>query len=385
MDHQFLLGLNNLDLNLDWSQTNSLGAVSSGFYGGGIGYGGYTGGGGGGGTIGGRPLSLTGALWPLRTGDSILQDDGPEISRYTDSNSRLGLSWQPTDKVNVDANFGLRKYESAGAVGYLADSDQRYANFGVSWLPSNEWSINTSLGSDLLQFLDTSRGGVLNNSFALGASYRPEKSALSYRLNLNRQWGVSPDYAGFGDDSVASLADTELTDLGADIEYRLNDRSRITGRLGLSDFKSGYSDFAKQTAEIAMNYELTSSMGLNFGWQFIRNDSRLPQGDEVLPGVIATGQDYTTNLLMLSLSTNFQGSVSGRRDREAGQNQSVRPGGGLLGSGGWGGFGSGYSGGLGGLSLGGNRNQNMFGVVIAGDRNLVEVEGQVVVEELYGA
>ncbi len=249
--------MDNLDLNLDWSRTEAIGAVTSGFYGGGIGFGGYSSGlgGGYGGNIGGVPFGLSGTLMPLQIGggDPLPDEDEPELSRYTDSTSRLGLSWQPSDKINVDASLGMRKYESAGSVGYLADSDQRYGNIGLSWLPTREWSLNASVGSDLLQFLDEDRGGVLNNSFSLGASYRPEKSALSYRFNVNKQWGVSPDFAGTGENEIATLTDTSLLDVVTDVQYELNDRSRITGRVGFSDFVSGYSDFAKQTAEIALN------------------------------------------------------------------------------------------------------------------------------------
>jgi hypothetical protein len=338
--------MQNLSLNLDWSQTSSLGAVTSGFYGGGIGYGGYSSGGWGGG-IGGYPYGATVAdtVGAAALGlDRASADDDTELSRYNDSSARLGLSWQPASSLSFDANLGLRKYTSGGSVGYLADSNQRYANVSASWLPNQDLAFNVSVGSDLLQFLDQGRGGVLNNSLTFSGTYRPQKSPWTYGLSVNRQWGVSPNYTGYGESDVADLVDTSLMDVTTNIEYRLAERARIVGRFGFSDFSGGFSDFAKNTADIGLQYQLSDSVGLNLGWQFIKNDSRLPQsGGDTSPSY--SGGDYTTNLLVFSLSTNFQSTVSGQRDQGVGLNQPITPGYGMFQSYG-GGYGGGFMGGL---------------------------------------
>ncbi|MGQ9731031.1 MAG: hypothetical protein ACUVX8_07115, partial [Candidatus Zipacnadales bacterium] len=320
--------LQNLSLNLDWSQTESYGAVTSGFYGGAYGYGGYSP------YMGG----YRGGLYSLT--ERIAEDDD-EISQYTDSTARLGLSWQPLSTVSLDANLGLRKYSSGGSVGYLADSDQRYGNLSVSWLPNESLALNVSVGSDLLQFLDPGRGGVLNNSFMLSANYRPLNSKWSYGLSINKQWGVSPDYTG--NDDVAVLVDTNLFDVSANVEYRLAKRARLTSRFGISDFRGGYADFMKNTAELVLQYQLSDQVALNFGWQFIKNNSRL-EGSGTSEYTIG-GEDYTTHLMLLSLSTNFHSSMGTTPRAGAGLNEPIRPGYGSFGYGGMG-YGSGFMGGL---------------------------------------
>lgn len=348
--------MDRLNINLDWTQTESLGAVTSGFYGGGIGFGGYSPGmrGGWSGSIGGH-LFGTGhdaVFAPIGGGGGSSDDDEPELSQYRDSQARLGISFQPSSSLSLDANLGMRKYTSGGAVGYLADSDQRYGNLSISWLPNEEMAFTLSVGSDLLQFLEPGRGGVLNNSLTFSGTYRPRDSRWTYGLSVNRQWGVSPNYTGFGDNEVAELVDTSLFDVMANVEYRLAERARVVGRFGMSDFKGGFADFLKNTAEIGLQYQLSDRVGLNFGWQFIRNDSRLPKsGGSQTPGYRLQGDDYTTNLLVLSISTNFQSTLAQSREREAGLNRPVRPGYGTFGSY-TGGYGSGYGGGfMGGLDL----------------------------------
>jgi hypothetical protein len=332
--------IDRLDLNFDWTQTESLGAVTSGFYGGGIGFGGYVPGYNYGypGNPGGRPYSLTEAL--RAAADTDPDEEEPDLNQYTDSSMRLGLAFQPTSKISLDANLGLRKYTSGGSIGYLADSDQRYGNLSVSWLPTQDLAFNLSVGSDLLQFLDAGRGGVLNNSLMFGANYRPENSRWSYGLSLNRQWGVSPDYGTSGDGEVAELVDTELLDAQLNLEYRLASRARLAARLGFSDFKGGFADFAKQTADIGLQYQLSNAVALNLGYQFIANDSRLSSTSGT-DSPIMGGQDYTTHLMVFSLSTNFQSTVAGA-ERDAGLNQPRQPGYGMFG-----GYGTGYGGGFG--------------------------------------
>jgi len=342
-----------LSVNLDWTQTESLGAVTSGFYGGGIGFGGYTPGmgGGWGGNPGGYPFGLTGDVVraPIGGGGGTPDDEEPELNQYRDSSARLGISFQPSSSLSVDANFGLRSYDSAGSVGYLADSNQRYGNVSLSWLPNQDMAFNVSLGSDLLQFLDAGRGGVVNNSLTFSGTYRPQNSPFTYGLSVNRQWGVSPNYSGFGQNEVADLVDTSLFDVMANVEYRLAERARLAARFGVSDFKGGFADFMKATADIGLQYQLSNSVGLNLGWQFINNNSRLSQsGGGTTPGYTYQGEDYTTNLLVFSLSTNFQSTLRGERDQGEGLNRPITPGyGGLMGYG-RGGYGSGF---LGGLSL----------------------------------
>ena len=341
-----------LGLNLDWSQTTSLGAVTSGFYGGGIGYGGYSPGYSGGwpGGIGGRPYDTYGSLTRALSRDALAAaDDESELSQYNDSNARLGLSFQPMNSLSLDATLGLRKYTSGGSVGYLADSDQRYGNLSLSWLPNQDLAFNVSLGSDLLQFLEPGRGGVLNNSLTFSGNYRPQNSRWTYGLAVNTQWGVSPNYTGFSDNEVAELVDTSLFDATANIEYRLAERARLVSRFGYSDFKGGFSDFAKNTADIGLQYQLNNTVGLNLGWQFINNNSRLPEpsGGGSDPGTyLGEGQDYTTNLLVFSVSTSFQSTFAGGPGRDTGLNRSIGPSyGGMS-------YGSGYGGGfIGGLDL----------------------------------
>jgi len=337
----------NLNLNFDYSQTESLGAVTSGFYQGSIGYGGYSPGLGSGypGSIGGRYGTFGDLVSePIGGGGGLPDEEEPEISQYTDSQTRVNLSWQPLSTLSLDANLGLRKYTSGGAIGYLADSDQRYGNLSVSWLPSQSLAFNASLGSDLLQFLDEGRGGVLNNSFTFSGSYRPLNSRLSYGLSVNKQWGVSPNYTGFGSNEVAELVDTNLFDVMANVEYRLAERASLVGRFGYSDFTGGFADFVKNTAEIGMQYQISNNFGLNFGWQFIKNDSRLPEpGDDGLPdGFRYQGEDYTTNLLVLSVTTNFQSTFAGdTRGQGPQMNRPIGPGIGMFS-----GYGGGFSGGL---------------------------------------
>jgi hypothetical protein len=352
-----------LSVNLDWTQTDSLGAVTSGFYGGGIGFGGYSPGigGGWGGNPGGYPYGLTGDLVhaPIGGGGTP-PDEEPELSRYRDSSARLGISFQPTSSLSLDANLGLRSYNSAGSVGYLADSNQRYGNLSLSWLPNQDMAFSLSLGSDLLQFTDAGRGGVLNNSLTFSGTYRPQNSPFTYGLSVNRQWGVSPNYTGFGENEVADLVDTSLFDVMANVEYRLAERARLAAQFGVSDFSGGFADFLKGTANIGLQYQLNNSLGLNLGWQFINNDSRLPQsGGGTTPGYSMGGEDYTTNLLVFSVSTNFQSTLQGERDRGEGLNRPITPGYGGFGYGS-GGYGSGFLGGLA-LARSGGSSGEFFG------------------------
>lgn len=329
-----------INLSFDVNRTSSLGAVTSGFYGGGGGYyGGY---------------SATSALSPT-LGDSPADDD-IQMSRYEDSSARLSLSWQPTRTLSLDGTCGLRKYTSGGSVGYLADSSERSGTLSASWLPTESLSVNASLGSDLLQFLDPGRGGVLNNSLTLSTNYRPPKSRFMYGLNLNRQWGVSPDSSGYGSTDTTRLVGTSLWDVSANLEYALAKRMRLVGQLGFSDFAGGFSNFVKETTQLAFQYDLNNSFTLNLGWQFINNNTRLPQGGGTTPGYDLGTGDYTTNLFQVSLSTNFQSSV-GHLDRRTGSmNPPITPGyGGMSGQFGGGGYGGGFGsfGGFGGGFTGG--------------------------------
>jgi hypothetical protein len=333
-----------INLSLDVNRTSSLGAVTSGFYGGG---GGYYGGGGG---YGGYS---TGSASSLASGDSPAVDD-TTMSRYEDSSARLSLSWQPMRTLSLDATCGLRKYTSGGSVGYLADSSERSGTLSASWLPAESLAVNASLGSDLLQFLDPGRGGVLNNSFTLSGNYRPPKSRFLYGLSLNRQWGVSPDSSGYGSTDTTQLVPTSLWDVSANIEYALAKRMRLVSQLGYSDFAGGFANFVKETTQLAFQYDLNNSFTLNLGWQFINNTTRGSQSGETDPSY-GSG-DYTTNLFQVSLSTNFQSSV-GHFDRGTGSmNAPITPGyGGMSGRlgggygggfGSFGGFGGGFTGGL---------------------------------------
>ncbi len=322
------------NVSVDVNRTASLGAVSSGFYGGG-GYGGYPG--------GGYPGNPGGYTATLGTG-SVSPGDDSTLSQYQDSSARLSVSWQPWSTLSLDATAGLRKYTSGGTVGYLADSDERFGTLSASWLPSQSLAFNVSVGSDLLQFLDPGMGGVLNNSFTLSANYRPTKSRLNYGLSFNRQWGVSPNSTD-GSTYATELAPTSLFDVLTNVEYNLTERAHLLGQFGFSNYaSSGFDSFTKGTAQLGFQYDLNRNFALTAGWQFIKNIAG-QSATQPPAGYDSYDANYTTNLFQVSLSTNFQ-STWGTQPNPTGQmNTPITPG--------YNGMGGGYGGGIGGIGGGG--------------------------------
>ncbi len=300
-----------LSFNLDRTGTVSNGAVGSGLYGG-IGGGLYT--------MGtsaatnpmgvssptGQPALPWAALGPqqISGGDS----DTDTSTRYEDVNTTLGITYSPSDKLNLGINLARRSYLSSGNVGYLADSVQNTHNLFATYRFSPTWSLTTSLGNDKLVFTDPGRGAVSNNIYTASLNYQPQQAPWGLGLTLNKQRGASPTYVSFGDRQRYLMVDTGLTDISGQIRYRLHDNSSVYCNLGLSDFASGYAAFKKSTADVGWQTNLGKSTQLNFGYRFIKNLAGTPT-TPIFTGPAVTGQDYLSNTFALTITTSFSGGL----------------------------------------------------------------------------
>lgn len=291
-----------ISLNLDLRQSESDGAVSSGFYGG---IGGFT-------TLGLYPGQIPGN--PGGGGGGGVDDDSDEQerARYEDTSSTVNLTWRPTDSVNLTIAGGKRNYRSGGGVGYLADSTQTYYNATVGWQPAREWGLTATWGTDELRYLEEGRGAVLNDLFTLGLNYRPEGQPWGLALNLNKQSGSSPTYIGFGASQIMRTVPTNLFDLSGELTYELAPGINLFGRLGRADYESGYAVFTKDRGELGVRYRMSELADLSFGYSFTRNIA----GEPTLPmpgGATGTtaGQNYIAHTFMLEVSSNFSSGSAG--------------------------------------------------------------------------
>ncbi|MGC9318727.1 MAG: hypothetical protein ACP5KN_11920 [Armatimonadota bacterium] len=285
-----------LSLNLDHTMSESDGAVTSGFYGGIGGFG-------------------TGTLTPYQIPDNPgggggelpgEDDEEQERSRYEDTDTRLNLSYRPTERINLSLSAGWRDYTSGGGVGYLADSEQTYYNASAAWRLAQGLSLTTTWGSDEMRFLEEDRGAVTNDMLSLGLNYRPEGQAWGMGLNLHRQSGSSPTSVGYGESQVTRVVPTDLFDISGELTYDLGPGMSLFGRLGRADYDSGYAVFTKDTGEVGLRYRMSDLADINFGYRYIRNISGEP--DLPLPGAVGgarSGQNYIAHTVMLGLSSNF--------------------------------------------------------------------------------
>lgn len=245
--------------------------------------------------------------------------------RSDDASDRLSVNWRPTNRLSLDLSLARRKYESTGAQGYLADSTQNTWNLGAMWQLSDALALNLSFGADNLQFLDADRGGVRNRSYILSAGYRPPGARWNTGLTLNIQDGSSPTYVGHGRLQRYLTVPTKLFDLNGQFTYRISDDLSLQASAGLSDFAGGYADFRKNTGDLRLRYQVSSSTGLDLGYRFIRNISR-GNDDGLVFGTTGAGQNYIANTFMLALNTNFRGGIGSSDRRLSGGGFSGGPG-----------------------------------------------------------
>ncbi len=336
----------NLDINLDHNIAESVGRVSyySSYGSYSPGYGGIGGGGG-------------GYIPPDYDGD----DEEAKTDKYQDTNSQLRVSYRPADKLTLDLLLGRRKYTSGGSVGYLADSDQNTRNLSLNYRASDEWGLNLMYGTDTMDFLQEGRGSVSNRMTSLSVNYQPREKPYTAGLSLNLQSGSSPTYLGFGEAQKMFMVDNDLFDIQSYVSYRLDEKSSLALRAGLSDFVGGYADFEKQNLELEYQRRLSDIATLAFGYRYIRNTSRLPQDPRLgYTSLTPPSQNYVANSFMLTVTTNFYSGVGGSRSQlytgyagstgyGLGSFGGYRAGGGYGGYGGYSGYGSYGSYGTGGV------------------------------------
>jgi len=289
-----------IGLSLDLRQSQSDGAVTSGFYGG---TGGFN-------TFALSPAQIPGN--PGGGGGDDDDDDTEERARYEDTSATANLTWRPIDSVNLTLAAGQRDYRSGGGVGYLADSAQTYYNATVGWQPSRDWGLTATWGTDELRFLEEGRGAVLNDLFALGLNYRPEGQPWGLSLNLHKQTGSSPTYIGFGQSQIMRIVPTDLFDLSGELTYELAPGINLFGRLGRADYDSGYAVFTKDLGELGVRYRMDDLADMRFGYSFTRNITGEPELP--LPGGSAGslgGQDYIAHTFMFEIASNFSTGLSG--------------------------------------------------------------------------
>lgn len=235
-------------------------------------------------------------------------DTTSERPSSVDSNDQLRINWSPGEKLQFDFTMGRRKYNSTGSQGYLADSVQDSWNLGASWTLSEALSLNLSLGEDNTDYVDPKQGAVHNRSTMVTGTYRPPGSRWTANLGLNIQSGSSPTFVGSGRLQRMKIVATKLTDLTGQLSYQLRRGVTITGSAGLSNYAGGYADFQKINAEVRTRFQLNDTTGVDFGYRFIRNISKLG-ADSMIYGTPSNGQDYLANTLLLSISTNFRGGI----------------------------------------------------------------------------
>jgi len=287
-----------LSFRLNRTDSESLGRVSSGFYGGFPG-GGYGGGGGYDGPIAGA----------VPTQDDEEED---EVPHYQDSTTSLSATYSPRRDLSLTLSAGQRKYLSGGGSGYLSDSTQDYQNLSVVWQATDEISLTTSLSRDELNFLEEGRGAVDNQSVILGVGYRPAGKPWSTNLQIHRMSGASPSYIKIGSHERYYQTDTSLFDISGQLSYELSDRIRLSARTGLSDFDSGYSAFKKQTADINVSYDLGTTNRASFGYRFIGHRAGEPSSPfRGATGTAIQSQDYNAHTFMFSLQSNFTSGLGG--------------------------------------------------------------------------
>lgn len=323
-----------ISLSLDLRQSQSDGAVSSGFYGG---IGGFT-------TLGLHPAQVPDNPGGGGGGGGDDDDEEPERARYEDTSATANLTWRPLDNLNLTFAAGKRDYRSGGGVGYLADSTQTYYNATVGWQAWRDLGLTATWGTDELRYLEEGRGAVLNDLLALGVTYRPEGQPWGLSLNMNKQSGSSPTYIGFGAGQIMRTVPTDLFDLSGELTYEIGPGISLFGRLGRADYESGYSVFTKDIGELGVRYRMSELADMSFGYGFTRNIT----GEPTLPlpggssGSMA-GQDYLAHTFMFEISSNFTSGLSGGGSgyqRYSGLSS-------------FGGYGTGGSYGTGGYNLGG--------------------------------
>jgi hypothetical protein len=243
-------------------------------------------------------------------GDDDGGDDKDQRPSSVDSSDQVRINWNPGEKLQFDFSLGRRKYNSTGSQGYLADSVQDSWNLGASWTLSRAVSFNLSLGEDNTDYVDPEQGAVHNRSTMISGSYRPPGSKWSATLGLNVQSGSSPTYVGSGRLQRMKIVATKLTDLTGQLSYQLSKGITLTGSAGLSNYAGGYADFEKANVEIRTRYQLSDTTGIDFGYRFIRNISKLG-ADSMIYGTPSNGQDYLANTMLLTISTNFRGGIGG--------------------------------------------------------------------------
>ncbi len=299
-----------LSIGVDRTGSESIGRVTSGFYGGfpGSGYSGYPGTGGGGYWPG--PIAGAGTYPYQDNGD----DDGEEETqtRYEDSTTSLDVNYRPSDKVWLSFNTRRRKYSSGGGAGYLADSDQRSNSVSLSWQASDTLTVNTALSKDNLSFLQEGYGAVNNKMLTVGLNYQPRDCPWGASLSMNRMSGSSPTYIEIGGRQRSRIVSTALFDVSGQLNYHLRDGADLYTRAGISDFDSGYSAFKKHNAEVGLSYKLNDTSQLTFGYRFIKHIA-----DEIdspfygYTGTAMQSQDYITNTFMLTYNTQFTSGLTG--------------------------------------------------------------------------
>ena len=292
-----------LDLNYDFTRTNSLGSVSSGLY---STYGTYS---------AAAQLAELLRVAGISDGDGIGGDDDDDTttSRYTDDSHRLALRYSPSQKLNFDIGLMMRKYTSGGSVGYLADSDQVTGSFNASYMVSNALSLSASYTNDRMKFLDEDRGTVLNNTVSVGANYRPSGSPWGLGLTYNMLNGSSPTYTGYGSSQKMRIVDNNMSDLQARITYVLSEDAELSMTGQLSDYAGGYANFNRQQLEIGYRHKLSGYADVNFGYRFARNVTKgLTDPRYGNTSLTPESQNYLANTFLLTLSTQFNTGVGGR-------------------------------------------------------------------------
>ncbi len=286
-----------LRFDLNRTDSQSVGRVSSGFYGGFPGSG-YGGGGGYGGPIAGAVPNQ--------------DDEEDEVPHYQDSTTSLSASYSPRRDLSLTLSAGQRKYLSGGGSGYLTDSTRDYQNLSIVWRATDEISLTTSLNRDELNFLEEGRGAVGNQFTALGLDYRPAEKPWSVNLRMQRMSGTSPAYIEIGSRQRYYQTGTSLFDISGGLSYNLGERIQLSAQTGLSDFDSGYSAFKKQTADIDITYNLGSGNDATFRYRFLGHRAGKPSSPfRGATGTTIQSQDYNAHTFSFSLQSNFTSGLGG--------------------------------------------------------------------------
>lgn len=343
-----------IDVNYDLTRTDSLGSVSSGFYGGTYGGGGYGGG-------------IGGGYYPPGDDDS----DEPTENRYADNSQRLSVRFSPTQKLSFDMSMMKRKYTSGGTVGYLADSNQSTTSLNANYMFSESLSFNVAWTKDQMAFLEEGRGNVANNTMSFGANWRQPNSPWGFNLNYSKIDGSSPTYTGFGSNQHMHIVQNNMSDITGRITYALSEDSElgITGQL--SDYAGGYANFNRQQLEVGYSRKLNSFANLTFGYRFSRNITKgLDDPRYGNTSLVPQNQNYLANTFMVTIGTQFSSGIGGGNNNNGFSNfggsssmsgfGGYRPGtsnwnmGGSYGSNYGNSYGNGYGGGFNNLSVFGN-------------------------------